>query len=44
ERVKQFIPMQRGGSATEVASAIVWLASDESSYTSASFIDVAGGN
>lgn len=44
ERVKQFIPMQRGGSATEVASAIVWLASEESSYTSASFIDVAGGN
>lgn len=44
ERVKQFIPMQRGGSAAEVAAAIVWLASDESSYTSASFIEVAGGN
>lgn len=44
ERVKQFIPMQRGGTAAEVASAIVWLASDESSYTSGSFIEVAGGN
>lgn len=44
ERVKHFVPMQRGGAASEVASAIVWLASDESSYTSASFIEVAGGN
>ncbi|WP_114652143.1 SDR family oxidoreductase [Polynucleobacter necessarius] len=44
ERVKHLVPMQRGGTAAEVASAIVWLASDESSYTSASFIEVAGGN
>lgn len=44
ERVKQFVPMQRGGSTAEVASAIVWLASDESPYTNGSFIEIAGGN
>jgi NAD(P)-dependent dehydrogenase (short-subunit alcohol dehydrogenase family) len=36
-------PMGRGGDAIEVARAIVWLLSDEASYTTASFIDVAGG-
>jgi NAD(P)-dependent dehydrogenase (short-subunit alcohol dehydrogenase family) len=36
-------PMGRGGEAVEVARAIVWLLSDEASYTTASFIDVAGG-
>jgi len=37
------VPVQRAGSALEVAHAIVWLLSDESSYTTGSFIDVAGG-
>jgi NAD(P)-dependent dehydrogenase (short-subunit alcohol dehydrogenase family) len=37
------VPMQRAGSAQEVAHAIIWLLSDESSYTTGSFIDVAGG-
>lgn len=36
-------PMGRGGTALEVARAIVWLLSDDASYTTASFIDVAGG-
>jgi NAD(P)-dependent dehydrogenase (short-subunit alcohol dehydrogenase family) len=36
-------PMGRGGDAIEVARAIVWLLSDEASYTTGSFIDVAGG-
>src|SRR5262245_53570151 len=36
-------PMGRGGDAMEVARAILWLLSDEASYTTASFIDVAGG-
>jgi len=36
-------PMRRGGQAIEVARAIVWLLSDEASYTTGSFIDVAGG-
>ena len=43
ERVKDLIPMKRGGQATEVAKAILWLLSDEASYTTGSFIDVAGG-
>lgn len=36
-------PMGRGGHAIEVARAILWLLSDEASYTTGSFIDVAGG-
>jgi NAD(P)-dependent dehydrogenase (short-subunit alcohol dehydrogenase family) len=43
DRVKEFVPMKRGGSADEVAHAILWLLSDEASYTTAAFIDVAGG-
>lgn len=37
------VPMQRAGSAHEVAEAIVWLLGDNSSYTTGSIIDVAGG-
>ncbi|MEO8925420.1 MAG: SDR family oxidoreductase, partial [Caldimonas sp.] len=37
------VPMQRAGSAEEVAAAIVWLLGDESSYTTGAIIDVAGG-
>jgi NAD(P)-dependent dehydrogenase (short-subunit alcohol dehydrogenase family) len=43
DRVKSFIPMKRGGEVIEVAQAILWLLSDEASYTTGSFIDVAGG-
>jgi NAD(P)-dependent dehydrogenase (short-subunit alcohol dehydrogenase family) len=43
DRVKAFIPMKRGGEVIEVAQAILWLLSDEASYTTGSFIDVAGG-
>ena len=43
DRVKMFIPMKRGGQVIEVAQAILWLLSDEASYTTGSFIDVAGG-
>ena len=45
-RVKRLlpkVPMQRGGSAQEVAEAILWLASDKASYTTGSFIEVSGG-
>ena len=42
-RVKEFVPMKRGGSPEEVAKAILWLLSDEASYTTGSFIDVTGG-
>ena len=37
------VPMQRAGSAAEVAEAILWLISEKSSYTTGSIIDVAGG-
>lgn len=37
------VPMQRPGSAQEVAQAVWWLVSDASSYTTGSLIDVAGG-
>ncbi len=37
------VPMQRAGSAEEVAAAIVWLLSDESSYTTGAVIDSTGG-
>ena len=43
DRVKAFVPMRRGGTAEEVAQAIVWLLSDEASFTTGAFIDVAGG-
>ena len=37
------LPMQRAGSADEVAQAIVWLLSDAASYTTGALLDVAGG-
>ncbi len=46
DRAKQMapmVPMQRTGSAEEVAEAIVWLMSDAASYTTASVLDVTGG-
>ena len=43
DRVKELVPMKRGGTAVEVANAIIWLLSDEASYTSGAFIDVTGG-
>ena len=43
DRVKSLVPMQRGGTAEEVAHAILWLLSAEASYTTGSILDVAGG-
>jgi NAD(P)-dependent dehydrogenase (short-subunit alcohol dehydrogenase family) len=43
DRVKAFVPMKRGGMPQEVAQAILWLLSDEASYTTGAFIDVTGG-
>lgn len=43
DRLKSKIPMQRGGNPKEVAEAILWLASDKSSFVTGSFIDLAGG-
>jgi NAD(P)-dependent dehydrogenase (short-subunit alcohol dehydrogenase family) len=43
-RLKNSIPLKRGGEASEVASVIAFLLSDEASYITGSFIDVAGGS
>lgn len=46
DRVKRLspnIPLKRGGTTDEVANAIAWLLSDEASYVTGSFIDLAGG-
>ena len=46
ERARQLaptVPMQRTGSADEVAQAIVWLLSDAASYTTGAVLDVTGG-
>jgi NAD(P)-dependent dehydrogenase (short-subunit alcohol dehydrogenase family) len=37
------VPMQRAGTAAEVAEAILWLISEKSAYTTGTIIDVAGG-
>jgi len=41
--LQHLVPAQRGGTAEEVAEAIVWLLSDSASYTTMSFLDVSGG-
>ncbi|MCK5922554.1 MAG: SDR family oxidoreductase [Methylococcales bacterium] len=43
DRLSSSLPMGRSGQAEEVAAAIAWLASDDSSYTTGSFIEVSGG-
>jgi len=43
DRLAPTLPMRRGGDAIEVARAILWLLSDEASYSTATFVDVAGG-
>jgi NAD(P)-dependent dehydrogenase (short-subunit alcohol dehydrogenase family) len=43
ERVKQSVPLKRGGQPEEIANAILWLLSDEASFTTGGFIDAAGG-
>lgn len=37
------VPMQRAGTAAEVAEAIMWLISEKSGYTTGTLLDVAGG-
>lgn len=43
DRVKDTIPMGRGGQPDEVARAILWLAGPEASFVTGSFLDVTGG-
>jgi NAD(P)-dependent dehydrogenase (short-subunit alcohol dehydrogenase family) len=42
-RAAPMIPMQRVGTATEVANAVAWAISDEASFVTATTIDVGGG-
>jgi len=43
ERIKDTIPLKRGGKPEEVARAIMWLLSSESSYTTGALLEVSGG-
>jgi NAD(P)-dependent dehydrogenase (short-subunit alcohol dehydrogenase family) len=43
QKVAPQVPMQRPGTALEVAQAIVWLMGDDASYTTGTLLDVAGG-
>jgi NAD(P)-dependent dehydrogenase (short-subunit alcohol dehydrogenase family) len=43
ERVKEYVPMKRGGQPEEIARAILWLLSDEASYSTGAILDVSGG-
>lgn len=43
ERLRDRVPLKRGGLPEEVAQGIYWLASDESSYTTGSFLELTGG-
>jgi NAD(P)-dependent dehydrogenase (short-subunit alcohol dehydrogenase family) len=43
DRVKDLVPMKRGGQAEEVANAVLWLLSEEASYTTGAILDVTGG-
>lgn len=42
-RMARTVPMKRGGQPDEVASAILWLLSEEASYTTGAIVDVSGG-
>ena len=43
DRLRATIPMKRGGEPEEVARAILWLLSDEASYSTGAILDVTGG-
>jgi NAD(P)-dependent dehydrogenase (short-subunit alcohol dehydrogenase family) len=43
DRVKNTIPMQRGGNPDEIAKAILWLLSEDASYCAGAILDVSGG-
>ncbi len=42
-RMSSDLPMRRAGTAEEIAKAILWLASDDASYTTGAILDATGG-
>lgn len=44
DRIKSRLPMKRGGQPSEVAEAIYWFASEQASFSTGAFLDVAGGS
>jgi NAD(P)-dependent dehydrogenase (short-subunit alcohol dehydrogenase family) len=43
ERLRDSIPMKRGGEPEEIARAILWLLSDEASFSTGAILDATGG-
>ena len=43
ERLREGIPMKRGGEPEEIARAILWLLSDEASFSTGAILDATGG-
>lgn len=43
QKLAHLVPMKRTGSAEEVAEGVLWLLSDQSSYVTGTFLDIAGG-
>jgi NAD(P)-dependent dehydrogenase (short-subunit alcohol dehydrogenase family) len=43
DRLKGLVPMQRGGTTEEVAEAVLWLCSDQSTYCTGLLLDISGG-
>ncbi len=43
DRLGPLVPMRRGGRPEEIAKAILWLLSEEASYTTGALLDVTGG-
>jgi NAD(P)-dependent dehydrogenase (short-subunit alcohol dehydrogenase family) len=42
-QIKSKLPLKRAGTADEVADAVLWLMSDQSSYSTGAILDVSGG-
>ncbi|MEM7290323.1 MAG: SDR family oxidoreductase [Pseudomonadota bacterium] len=43
EKLQHMVPMKRGGTAEEIANAVMWLMSDEASYVTGDSLNVTGG-
>ena len=43
EKLQHMVPMKRGGTADEIANAVLWLMSDSASYVTGDCINVTGG-